>query len=159
MSLSKLKERLKHYKSLENLQLGHQSNEAEARLNDYSYGNALKTFKHRHDIESRLATEINEKIVTSKEELKKYAKILKLNPKPKKTDNKNKSHNSNKHLQHPSSSTKRTFKEKMLSPVVSKFKTTKELTEVGSQIYQQRDKEKKGLKKVRQQKSQAKWKI
>lgn len=47
----------------------------------------------------------------------------------------------------------------MLSPVVSKFKTVKEVTEVGSQIHNHRDKEKKGLKKIRQQKSQAKWKF
>ena len=110
MSLSKLKERLKHYKSLGNIQLGHQANQTECRLNDYSYGNALKISKKRHDIESRLATEINEKIVTSKEELKKYAKILQLNPKPKKTENKSKNHNSSKTNYHPASSTKRTFK-------------------------------------------------
>lgn len=46
----------------------------------------------------------------------------------------------------------------MLSPVVSKFKTAKEVTEAGSQIHNNKVKEKKGLKKIKQQKSQAKWK-
>jgi hypothetical protein len=47
----------------------------------------------------------------------------------------------------------------MLSPTVSKFKPRKEMTEVGAPICNFRDKEKKGLKKIKQQKSQAKWKF
>lgn len=85
MSLSKLKERLKHYKSLQNLHLLHEADVSEYKISEYSQTNALKTTKPKREIESRLATEINEKIVPSKEELKKYAKILKITPKNRKT--------------------------------------------------------------------------
>jgi hypothetical protein len=66
MSLSKLKERLKHYKSLQNLHLLHEADISEYKLGDLSQGNTLKSTKPKREIESRLATEINEKIVTSK---------------------------------------------------------------------------------------------
>ena len=127
-------------------------------MNEYSHGNALKTVKKR-EIESRLATEINEKIVTSKEDLKKYAKILKLNPKGKKTEKKNSHQSCSKHHQNVNLSTKRTMKDKMLSPKVSKFMADKKNTEMGPSIKKKGEKDHKGLKKCRQNKSTAKWKF
>ena len=46
----------------------------------------------------------------------------------------------------------------MLSPAASKFNPKKEITEAGSTIYHPREKERKGLKKAKPQKSQPKWK-
>lgn len=110
MSLSKLKERLKHYKSLQNLHQLHEADASEYKMNEHSQGNALKPHRLKKEIESRLATEINERIVTSKEDLKKYAKILKMDPKPKKTEKKGTGQSSTKYLYLATSSTKRNLK-------------------------------------------------
>jgi hypothetical protein len=64
-----------------------------------------------------------------------------------------------KHQHQLTSTTKRNTKEKLLSPVVSKFAHKKELTEYGATLRTGTTKEKKGLKKGKQQKSQVKWKF
>ena len=56
MSLSKLKDRLKHYKSLQNLHLLNEADNHDYKFNEYSQNNALKPSKPKREIESRLAT-------------------------------------------------------------------------------------------------------
>lgn len=118
----------------------------------------LHLSRPKREIESRLVTEINDKVTLSKEELRRYAKILKINTKPKKNEHKTKTNNTNKPFNANANSTKRLTKEKFLSPNMSKVVPKKEHTEVGSPIRNFADKEKRGLKKGKQQKSLAKWK-
>ena len=85
---------------------------------------------------------------------------MKLNPKTKKSEKKSNIPISSKGQHLTSSTTKRNIREKLLSPSNPKFLSKKEMTEIGSCIRTTKnEKEKKGLKKGRQQKSQAKWKF
>jgi hypothetical protein len=82
MSLSKLKERVKQYKSHDSLHLLHSDHDRKA--NEISHISNLRLSRPKRDIESRLVTEINDRVTLSKEELKRYAKILKINTKSRK---------------------------------------------------------------------------
>jgi len=81
MSLCKLKDKLRHYKSLENLfTIQHESSLDKKRNKKPNNENSkiCRSGKSgKKHVESRLATEVNDKVTCTREELKKYAKIFK----------------------------------------------------------------------------------
>jgi hypothetical protein len=150
MSVSKLKDRLRHYKSLENLYTLQNDNSLDKKHPRKTGHDTSKLGKpSRKALDSRLATEVNDKLACTKEELRKYAKILRNDSRPKKQekpDSRSKVPPPNRNLPAHTHSNKKPELNKRLSPVVSRFGQKKELTEIGAPIKASRP-DKKNLKK------------